>query len=957
MSKRRKLVSFVALTIAMFMSMLDSTIINIALPDITKYFNSNLTDTSWISSIYVIGLAVFMIPASKLADQFGRKKVMIIGLVMFGVCSTLCGFSQSLMLLIMMRLFQGIGAALITPLVMPMGIEIFGKEKVQPVAAAVGAVTALAAAGGPPIGGMFIKYINWQSIFFINVPFAVIALLLTILFIRESYDDTVSKSIDWFGIILLTATLFLLTFALLKGNDYGWDSATIICMIGGSALALILFVFTELKVRAPLVELHLFCETTFTASSICNMISGFGTVCPILIFSYFLQNVLGFEALKASLIIMSLALTVIISMPLGTVIASKFGARPVNFFGIFCMGIGAFALSRLTVTTSELTMVVVMIVFGFGLGFASQSIISSIKYLPVEKSGSGSGIVNAARQIGICLGIAVLVSILDSNVIDAKNSIQNNTIASINQDTSIVSSVKTVLIQDVLDSFNSSKDNSTSDTQKTLQNKMVNDVKSALSSVKSAPKPKNNETLGNLYDGASTLSDGASKASDGQTNLNSGITSFDSGLSTLYSGSKTLTSGVKTFNSGFSQVLTSSQQLFAGSQNLTSLNTGLVSLSSGSSSLSFGLNELFKQFGVGTTTQPTLKDNIDSLNSGAQTVASQVKSDSNANLRYIIDSLNSSTSGAPNYVSTSSTLISALRSSSNSAIYSSVITSLAAATNSTQKQSLATTLVLITNTADTNADVTVLNSSGHPVQVTETQATIMLLGSSGYSSATVIQQAQSKYDNGGAAIQSNINILDQQFSPGTSSSGITFYDGITTVADGTGALDQQMVTGAQSGAQTLYDKVSALNSGAAEVASGASQLVSGTSQLSKLQSGLDSLITALSKLENGSSQLVIGSENLQSGLDSAKSNCSQLASGSAQLVDSSKTIKDGAANIVSGVGVAGQANDIQNMINSIKSDKNSKTADAFDKTFLFAAIILCATSVLGLFTDRKSEKE
>jgi multidrug resistance protein len=156
-----------------------------------------------------------MIPSSKLADQFGRKKVMLAGLLLFGSSSALCGLSNSLLFLISMRLIQGIGGAIMTPIVVPMAIDLFGRDKTQKVAGAVGAVTALAAAGGPPIGGLLIKYLNWQSIFFVNVPFALVSFILTIFFVNESYDKTISKSIDWFGMLFLSSTLFLLTFPLL----------------------------------------------------------------------------------------------------------------------------------------------------------------------------------------------------------------------------------------------------------------------------------------------------------------------------------------------------------------------------------------------------------------------------------------------------------------------------------------------------------------------------------------------------------------------------------------------------------------------------------------------------------------------------------------------------------------------------------------------------------------------
>ncbi|MCD2349077.1 MFS transporter [Clostridium guangxiense] len=216
MNKKTGYIGFIGILIAAFLGVIDSTIVNIALPSITDYFKVSLNDTSWISTIYALALAVFMITASKLADQFGRKKLMVIGLLIFGISSVLCGFSNSLLFLIVMRFIQGIGGAIITPIVLPMGIEIFGKEKMQIVVGASGAVVGLAAASGPPVGGILIKYANWQSVFFVNVPLTVIALILIMVFAEESYDNTVSKNIDWVGMIMITVSLFCLTFALLK---------------------------------------------------------------------------------------------------------------------------------------------------------------------------------------------------------------------------------------------------------------------------------------------------------------------------------------------------------------------------------------------------------------------------------------------------------------------------------------------------------------------------------------------------------------------------------------------------------------------------------------------------------------------------------------------------------------------------------------------------------------------
>lgn len=613
MSNQKKILGFIALAIAMFMGTLDSTITNIALPDIMEYFKSNLNDTSWISTIYVLGLSVFMITASKLADQFGRKKVMIIGLILFGTSSAFCGLSKSLLFLITMRFVQGIGGAIITPIVVPMALEIFGKDNTQKVAGAVGASTALAAAGGPPLGGLFIKYISWQMIFFVNVPCAFISLVLTIFFIKESYDRTVSKSIDWLGMLFLTATLFPLTFGLLKGRDYGWDSMLIISMFVCCVISFVLFIITESRIKAPLVELGLFQERTFTASSICYMITGFGIVSPILVFNYFMQNVLGYDVLKAAFIVMAVSLSVIVTMPLGSVIAGKFGARPINFIGIICMGIGVFLLSLLDVNSPVSTMIADMIVCGIGLGFSCQAMVSSIKYLPADKSGIGSGVVNCARQIGTCIGIALLVNILNINVTDAKDNILDYAVKTVN-DTGIDNSVQTVIVHDIRDSVNSDNTN-----KKALEKKLKKDVKAALADLSDTSKPENNTTLLKLYNGCYSLGDGLSKVTDGEASLNTGLISLSSGLDTIYNGSTKLTSGLTSFHNGLTK-------LQEGTQTLNEKGSdGVSRLTSGIGKLNDGAQQILIQFSSGKSSgKITLYDGVNGIATGAATLSSSL---------------------------------------------------------------------------------------------------------------------------------------------------------------------------------------------------------------------------------------------------------------------------------------------------------------------------------------------
>lgn len=502
MDKTKRILGFTALMIATFLGTLDSTIVNIAIPTITSYFKSSLDDTSWISTIYVLSLSVFMITASKIADQFGRKKLLIIGLSIFGLSSFLCAMANSLLFLIIIRFVQGIGAAIITPIGLPMGLEILGKEKRQFVVAVAGAIISVAAASGPPLGGALVQYWGWQSIFYVNVPLCLIAIVLTGFFVRESYDTTSSKSIDWLGMLLLTVSLFLLTFALLKGGTFGWSSILIISMFIGSAVALGFFVFAECKTQNPMIELHLFKESTFTASCICYMMVGFGITSTMLIFNYFLENFLGYLALQAAMIIIFISITSAVSVPTGSVLAKRFGTRPINLLGVLLMGIGVFMLSRMNISTTKIEMIIALVVFGIGLGFAGQAIASAIKFIPQEKSGIASGIINAFRQVGTCIGVAVLVSLLTANVTKAISDIKVDAIAEINKESTITEPMKSKLIGKV-ETINGASNYTRDDIQTMVQNEFKSQLNSLSNGQQAIAVAKINEektTVINVFD-------------------------------------------------------------------------------------------------------------------------------------------------------------------------------------------------------------------------------------------------------------------------------------------------------------------------------------------------------------------------------------------------------------------------------------------------------------------------
>ncbi|MBB1079745.1 DHA2 family efflux MFS transporter permease subunit [Limosilactobacillus sp. STM2_1] len=494
MSQTRKIIGFIGLILAMFMGALDATIVNIALPDIMKDLGTNLTNTSWVATIYVLAMASFIITAAKLADILGRKKVMLLGIILFGGFSFACMTAKTLNLLIIYRFFQGIGGAILTPIVLPMGIELFGKANTSKITAFMGAFSALAAAGGPAIGGFIINYSNYHWIFGINVPIAVIAFIMVLLGTGESYDTSIEKSVDWFGVVLLTVFLGSLCFGLLEGHEYGWASKTIVISFVTSGITLVLLLLTELKVKSPIINLELFREKTFTSSCIIYMVFGFAIIGPSLILNYFLQNVKNYSALHSAYLIIPASLAISVGMPLATKMYKVVSSRLLVGIGLIVTSGGLAMLGLLKTSTSSSIIVCCNIIIGLGLGFTAIAMTSSVKFLPVDKTGIGSGVVNAARYIGQALGMALLVTILNNSVITAKNNIRTVAYNQINERV-LSRHVKKVAREQIEAMFDNDSNNNTHTKQQIMQRK----IKRAAKFTNGLPIPRQGTSYRKLY--------------------------------------------------------------------------------------------------------------------------------------------------------------------------------------------------------------------------------------------------------------------------------------------------------------------------------------------------------------------------------------------------------------------------------------------------------------------------
>ena len=487
MTKSRKILGFIGLVLALFMGALDATIVNIALPNIMEDLHTGLTDTSWVATIYVLAMSVFIITVSKLADIYGRKLVMLIGVVIFGIFSFACMVADSLLLLIIFRFFQGIGGAILTPIVLPMGIELLGKENTSRITAIMGTFSALAAAGGPVIGGLIVHWTTYHWIFGINVPIAIFAFLMILVGTKESYDLKISKNIDWLGIIFLTCTLGGLIFGLLEGHEYGWASQTIIASFIISVVGLFFFFLTERRVKSPIIDLNLFKESTFTSSSLIYMIFGFAIIVPSLILNYFLQNVRNYSALHSAYLIIPTSLAIMLSL--------------------------------IQYNTSQSLIVCCNVIIGLGLGFMAMSLTSSVKYLPINKAGIGSGIVNASRYIGQAIGMALLVTILNSNVNIAKTQIKETAYNQIEKRV-LSTDVKKVAKKEISKTFDTTKKNNSISTK---QSNMVEAIKIAAQKTDNLPEPKKGSNYRKIYDANQLLINGVETVSSSVPQLSTSL--------------------------------------------------------------------------------------------------------------------------------------------------------------------------------------------------------------------------------------------------------------------------------------------------------------------------------------------------------------------------------------------------------------------------------------------------
>ncbi len=414
----RKWWILVAVSIGMFMGLLDVTIVNIAVPSIERELGASLASVSWVLNVYSLVLAMFFLTMGRIGDRYGRKRVFLFGLATFTLFSLLCGLAPDIRWLVLFRAGQAIGGAALLTVSLAIVLGVFPRRQQG---AAVGIWAALgtaAAAVGPVLGGILLNYGHWSWIFYVNVPVGIAAIVICAMVIpRAERGARVEGRLDIPGMLLSGAGLFMLTLALVEGGDWGWTSPTILALFAGAAISFPLFLWWEWRTPSPMFPVKLLRIRSFTAANSAVMLLGLSMGGTFLLIVIFLQVVLGYTPLHAAVGMAIVPLVALLVAPNSGRLNDRIGPRLPAAAGGLCFAIGLVLLAQLNgdATLGDVLWRAAFIGVGMGLAMPTLSA-ASMASLPPQVRGVGSGSLNTMRQIGFTIGVALLVAIFSHTV-------------------------------------------------------------------------------------------------------------------------------------------------------------------------------------------------------------------------------------------------------------------------------------------------------------------------------------------------------------------------------------------------------------------------------------------------------------------------------------------------------------------------------------------------------------
>ena len=415
---REKVIVLLTMCFALAMAMLDNTVVNVALPTISLKLGAGVSALQWIVDGYVLAFASLLLTGGILGDRYGRKKMFLGGLTVFTLASLACGLSQSTGQLIAFRAIQGVGGALLIPGTLSIITVTFPPHERAKALGLWAGVSGIALALGPTLGGLMVEHLGWQSVFFLNVPIGVAALLVARSTVTESISE-VARKIDLPGLILGTSALFSATYALIEVNQRSWGDPLIVSCLAGFVVMITAFLIWELKSDHAMMPLRFFRIPTFSAGNLVAFSISLGMFATFFFLSLYMQYPIhGYSPVKAGLAFLPMTGMIIITAPNAGHYASKHGSRAPMTYGLILAGGGLLTLGALIgVNTPYWEMLPVFMIMGHGMGATMAPMTAAVmNSVGPQRAGLGSAMTNTSREVGGVLGIAVLGTILTTKL-------------------------------------------------------------------------------------------------------------------------------------------------------------------------------------------------------------------------------------------------------------------------------------------------------------------------------------------------------------------------------------------------------------------------------------------------------------------------------------------------------------------------------------------------------------
>jgi EmrB/QacA subfamily drug resistance transporter len=414
-----KWVMAIVLVFGAFMSILDQTVVNIAIPRLQSAFGADIHSVQWVITAYLLTQGAMTPTTPFLANRIGIKRSYILSLVAFTLGSVACGLSWSLPMLVFFRIVQGLGGAVLLPLSITMLFREFPPQERGVAMATLGVPTLLAPALGPIVGGYLVTFADWRTIFFINVPIGVIAFILATLLLRESRTEGRMR-FDVAGFITASYGLGAVLYGLSQTSQYGWGSANVLSFLLSGALSLIIFVIVELIIAqqggTPLLDLRLFAKRSFSVGTIALLLTIFCMFGALFLVPIYLQVLRGQSAFQAGLILLPQSLAMLVAIAIGGRLVDRVGVRAVVMPGLVLLAIGSWQLTFLTLNSPFWWVQAILVLLGLAVGLVGQPLFvaAMVDIQEGQQVTNASTVTTVVRSVGASLGISVLATIVQT---------------------------------------------------------------------------------------------------------------------------------------------------------------------------------------------------------------------------------------------------------------------------------------------------------------------------------------------------------------------------------------------------------------------------------------------------------------------------------------------------------------------------------------------------------------